>query len=51
VALKATPAFAGLSYQIWEALRDEAVAAMGAAGAERGRATTRSGARGAEYGS
>ena len=51
VALKATPAFAGLSYQIWEALRDEAVAAMGAAGAGLGRATTRNGARGAEYGS
>jgi hypothetical protein len=26
----ATPEFAGLSYRVWEALRDEAVAAMGA---------------------
>jgi NitT/TauT family transport system ATP-binding protein len=30
IALMASPEFAGLSYQIWESLRDEAVAAMGA---------------------
>jgi NitT/TauT family transport system ATP-binding protein len=30
IPLMATPEFAGLSYRVWEALRDEAVAAMGA---------------------